>query len=258
MNEFAEHTEDVEIVDVSDEIGNVNPDTSFENPLDEPDSPQSDDYGEVLQLTEYNDGMLAANNSYGVVAEYRDIDIDTVDKQYQIQAKNFVGRITKFITELGDVELSDQHKKYIGDVAKLQVANLADMLSLVEMNKQMIRNIQRRVNATQAEDYALIQTYNQLLNQHIKLYKELQQTYKNIPATLKKMKADVLLDSDQQSQENQVDETKVVTENFGETQFNSSKHLLRKLREEAERKAQQQQASTAQPQFTIKNKFVAN
>ena len=73
------------------------------------------------------------------------------------------------------------------------------MLSLVEMNKQMIRNIQRRVNATQAEDYALIQTYNQLLNQHIKLYKELQQTYKNIPATLKKMKADVLLDSDQQN-----------------------------------------------------------
>lgn len=236
-----EHIEDADVIDNTDnEIGDVNEDT-FVNPLDEQNSPQSDDYGEVLQLTEYNDGMLApSNNSYGVVAEYREVDIDTVDKHFQTQAKSFVGKITKFITELGDVELSDQHKKYLGEVAQLQVANLADMLSIVEMNKQMIRNIQRRVNATQAEDYALIQTYNQLLNQHMKLYKELQQTYKNIPATLKKMKSDVMLDANQQiQQEEQLDESKVVTENFGETQFNSSKHLIRKLREEAERKARE-------------------
>lgn len=211
------------------------------NPFEEENSPKNEDYGEVLQLTEYNDGMLGpSNNSYGVIAEYREIDIDNVDKVYQIKAKNFVNKITNFIANLGDVELSDKHKSYLNDVGELQISNLADMLSLVDLNKQMIRNIARRVNATQAEDYALIQTYNQLLNQHMKLCKELQQTYKNIPATLKKMKADVLLDDNQQIQEEQVDETKVVTEDFGKTQFNSSKHLIRKLREEAEKKASQQ------------------
>ncbi len=257
MNNEWQHIESADVVEdaastSSTDVVDAEATPVFDNPLDEPDSPSSDDYGEVLQLTEYNDGMLATNNnSYGVVAEYRDIDVDTVDKQYQIQAKNFVGKITKFIIELGDVELTDQHKSYLRDVGKLQVANLADMLAVVEMNKSMIRNIARRVNATQAEDYMLIQTYNQLLNQHMKLCKELQQTYKNIPATLKKMKADVMLDAAQQVQaeEQQVDETKVVTENFGETQFNSGKHLLRKLREEVERKSREQ-SHTEQNQET--------
>lgn len=91
MNEW-QHIENADVVDAASSSSTDVIDTEatpvFDNPLDEPDSPSSDDYGEVLQLTEYNDGMLATNNnSYGVVAEYRDIDVDTVDKQYQIQAK---------------------------------------------------------------------------------------------------------------------------------------------------------------------------
>lgn len=66
------------------------------------------------------------------------------------------------------------------------------------------------------------------------------------------MKADVMLDAAQQVQaeEQQVDETKVVTENFGETQFNSGKHLLRKLREEVERKSREASTQTEQNQET--------
>lgn len=214
---------------------NSESDYNFDNPLDEPDSPKSESFGEVLQLTEYNDSMLTPTDSmYGVVAEYREVKVDQVDQLFQQKAKSFVGKIAKFVMDLGDVELTSQHKSYIKDVANLQVANLADMMTLVETNKQMINNIVRRVNATQAEDYALINSYNQLLNQHMKLLKELQTMYKAIPATIKKMRSDVMLEDNQNTQEH-IDEMSVVTENFGETQFNSGKQLLRKLREEAEK-----------------------
>lgn len=235
-----------EVIDSDNEDTGYTPDDenseeesyNFENPLDEPDSPKSESFGEVLQLTEYNDSMLTpTDNMYGVIAEYREVKVDQVDQLFQQKAKSFVGKIAKFVMELGDVELTAQHKSYIKDVANLQVANLADMMTLVDTNKQMINNIVRRVNATQAEDYALINSYNQLLNQHMKLLKELQTMYKAIPATIKKMRSDVMLEDNAQSTQEHIDEMAVVTENFGETQFNSGKQLLRKLREEAEKKS---------------------
>lgn len=192
-----------------------------------------DNYDEVLQLTEYNDGMLTAlDRPGGLSAEYVDIDVGSIDAKYEKQAKKFVGKITKFILDFNDIELSDKHKSYISEVGQLQMSNLKDMLILVDMNKQMLDNIVRRINFSQAEDYAMINTYNQLMNQHIKLMKELQNTYKQIPSTIKRMRADVLLTESSNQNDKPEKDNDVYTEEYGDKQFNNNKDLLRKLREE--------------------------
>jgi hypothetical protein len=212
---------------------------------DEDDSEMGDDYNDVintdfddvLQLTEYTDkNELRQSDSY-VVAEYVNIEIANVSLNHQKIAKNIVGKITKFILDFNDIDLSDDHKSYLKEVAKLQVSQLADLLSLVEINKQMLENMVRRVNSVQAEDYAMIQTYISLSNQHLKLYKDLQNTYKNIPAVLRKMRTDVIDSNNLLEQGKTGDE--VITENFGESQFNNSKQMLKQIKERKELKAQQ-------------------
>lgn len=194
---------------------------------------KDDDYDEVLQLTEYNDGMLTAlDRPGGLSAEYVDIDVVSIDQKYEKQAKKFVGKITKFILDFDDIELSDKHKSYISEVGQLQMNNLKDMLILVDMNKQMLDNIVRRVNFSMAEDYAIIEAYNKLMNQHIKLMKELQNTYKQIPSTIKRMRADVLLTESANQNDKPEKDNDVFTEEYGEKQFNNNKDLLRKLRED--------------------------
>lgn len=188
-----------------------------------------DDYSDVLELTAYtnNDtGLSQFSTDFNVVAQYDKIDIFKTDKDHQKFAKGFVQKISKLIDEFSDLELSDEHNQYIKDVGKLQLDNLADMLSLVTINRQMLNNIVHRINAVQAEDYAMISTYTSLMNQHMKLVKELQNTYKNIPAVLKKMRTEVV--TNQELLEN----NEVITENYGETQFNNHKMLLKKLRDD--------------------------
>jgi hypothetical protein len=92
----------------------------------------------------------------------------------------------------------------------------------------MMCNIIERVNVTQAEDYAIINSYNNLVNQHLKLLKELNAHYKAIPATIKKMRNDVI----QEDRLNSGDTDEVggvVTEDFGKSQFNNQKQLLRAM-----------------------------
>lgn len=182
-----------------------------------------------MELTTYtnNDtGLSQFSTNFNVVAQYDKIDIFKTDKDHQKFAKGFVQKISKLIDEFSDLELSDEHNQYIKDVGKLQLDNLADMLSLVTINRQMLNNIVHRINAVQAEDYAMISTYTNLMNQHMKLVKELQNTYKNIPAVLKKMRTEVV--TNQELLEN----NEVITENYGETQFNNHKMLLKKLRDD--------------------------
>lgn len=205
--------------------------TEFNSPNNssEPDKSEEKpgEFSDVLQLTQYSDNQI--DNFKGddiVIAEYNDINTVEIAKKHQIAAKKFVTKITKFILDFNDVQLSEEHKKYIKNVGDLQLAHLEDLLYLVDVNKQMLNNIIARVNATQAEDYAIINSYNNLTNQHLKLIKELQNTYKSIPNTLKKMRADVLCD--QELQEGDVDD-EVVTSEYGETQFNNSKQMLRKM-----------------------------
>lgn len=194
--------------------------------------PDSENFDEVLQLTEYvGTNELRQSDSY-VIAEYDNIDIAGVNKQHKTRARQLVNNITKFILDFDDISLSEDHKKYIQSVANLQLEQLTDMLSLVAINKMMLENMVRRINSVQAEDYAMINTYNNILNQHLKLHKELHNTYKNIPATLRKMRLDILENPENMLSGGRNDEIgDTVTENFGETHFNNSKQLLKKLKE---------------------------
>lgn len=186
-----------------------------------------EDFGEVLSLTEYMGGTVRDVNQDFVVAEYNKIDTQNIDKKTQLVAKNFVSKITKFILDFNDVKLTDSHKEYIKNVGSLQLSNLQDLLTLVEINKQMISNIVARVNATQAEDYTIINSYNNLINQHLKLIKEVTTMYKSIPSVMKKMRADILSNQELENQNNENEE--LITENYGEKQFNNSKQLLRSI-----------------------------
>lgn len=184
-------------------------------------------FDEVLELTAYSDSSLTpSNQNTFVVAEYEEINTPTISDKHRIIAKKFVQKITSFILEFNDVALTEEHKVYIKQVGNLQMQHLEDLLTLTEVNKRMIANIIHRVNATQAEDYAIINSYNLLINQHLKLLRELQTTYKSIPSVLKKMKADVLCN---QALEENFEEDEVITEEYGETQFNNSKQMLRSL-----------------------------
>ena len=202
--------------------------------LEEPNT--SNDYGDVLQLTAYENGALSERTTDFVVAEYTDINLTEIDKKHQLEAKRFVSRITKFVIDFNDVQLSEEHKSYIKQVGQFQLQHLSDLLSMVSINKLMLNNIISRVNATQAEDYAIINTYNNLANQHLKLIKELQNTYKTIPQTMKKMKAEITCN---QELEEVNGEDELITENLGDTHFNNGKQLIRKILEEKERKTRE-------------------
>jgi len=211
-----------------DELDSIDIAEAFEDESEE-------DFSEVLSLTEYTDGNgntgLAKNNYDNVVAEYTDINIVNVDKKHKLAAQAFVSKVTKFILDFNDVALTEEHKKWLRQVGNLQLQQLQDMLYMVDVNKQMLNNIVQRVNATQAEDYAIINSYSSLVTMHLKLHKELQNAYKSIPSTLKKMKAEVLCN--QELDENSTD-NEVIGQNYGDTQFNSSKQMLRKLIEQNE------------------------
>lgn len=224
---------DVKTIKVDENIlGRVDEDMEIIEPedIEEPnvlDNEDTEDYSEVLQLTQYNDGMLASKESTDfVIAAYDDIDVKNIEKKHTLEAKKFVGKITKFVLEFNDVVLTEEHKKYITQVGQLQLQHLIDLLSLIDINKQMLNNIVARVNATQAEDYAILNSYINLSNQHLKLIKEVQMTYKSIPSTMKKMRTDVMCN--QELEDGGVDD-EVITSEFGETQFNNGKQFLRSI-----------------------------
>ena len=209
---------------------------SVDNILTE--SSEVEDFSEVLTLTQYNDSMLTESKTDFVVAEYENVKVVELELKHQQTAKTFVGKITKFVLEFNDVVLSEEHKAYLKQVGQLQLQHLSDLLYLTDVNKRMLNNIIARVNATQAEDYAIITSYNNLANQHLKLIKELQNTYKSIPSVLKKMKADVLCN---QELEETPEDNEVITQDFGETQYNNQKQLLRTILERNKLKGDKQQ-----------------
>jgi hypothetical protein len=230
-------SENTNVIDLDDVLEFTN--TIEENFLEETQTEeiQNEDFSEVLQLTQYNDGMLVESKTDFVVAEYTDIDVVILEKTHQLAAKKFVSRITKFVLEFNDVVLTEDHKNYIKQVSQLQLQHLSDLLYLTDVNKRMLNNIIARVNATQSEDYAIINSYNNLANQHLKLIKEQQNLYKSIPSVLKKMKADILCN---QELEGNSENDEVITSEYGETQYNNSKQLLHSILEK--RKASQETA----------------
>lgn len=186
-----------------------------------------EDTGEILQLSEYVEP--SANNNLLVVAEYENIDVVNIDKKTKKIAQDLTNKIVKFITDFDDVVLTEEHRKYIAEVGKLELSSLQDLLMLTEYNKGIIANMVHRINSVQAEDYAMIASYNQLINNQIKLNKELSTKYKSIPAVIKRMKAEVLCNQELGKDEN--DYVKLQEEMNSMPEIVSNKDLIRKLRE---------------------------
>lgn len=191
---------------------------------------QEDTEDEILSLTEYVNPE--SNNSIAVVAEYKDIDVTNVDKKSKKTAQELVRKITKFIIEFNDVELSATHKAYLEEVGSLEISTLHDLLTITHYNKQMIDNIVLRINSVQAEDYAMIQSYTGLVNNHMRLMKDLQTKYKAIPGVIKRMKAEILCNQELGKDEN--DYKKLQTEIENTVEIASNKDMIKELRAKRE------------------------
>lgn len=192
---------------------------------------------EVLHLVPYETGTttseLSQSMGYFGSSEYNDIDTSLISSKQESEARAFVSKVEQFVVrlneQLNDSQLSDDLQEYIKQVGMLQYQNLADIMTLVTINKQMINNIVARINASQAEDYAIIQSYSGLVTQHIKLSRELSTIYKSIPSTVKKMVQEIT--GDQQTELDGGVSSAIITQNYGETQFNSTKELLKTLKD---------------------------
>jgi hypothetical protein len=188
------------------------------------------DINEVVQLTEYTGGGLAPyRDNLMAIAEYNQIDLKLINKELSVKVKNFVNKVTKFVLEFNDETLQETQKEYLKQVAEFQVNDLLDLLYLQEINKQMINNVVERINATSAEDYAALASYNNMVTQHLKLMKEVQSQYRNVPTVIKKMRADILCNQTLQSPKNP--DSEVITSSFGDTQFNNHKQMLKAILE---------------------------
>lgn len=195
---------------------------------------------EILQLTPFIPGTRSGSeigsteSGTGVTlnAEYTNIAVVELQQQHQLKAKQLVDGIVKFIKGFKDVELTQQHKEYLDIIAEFQMTHLSHLLYIVDVNKQMLDNMVHRINMVQAEDYAMLNTYNNLANQHIKLMKELSNTYKNIPANIKKMRTEVMCNQELGSdmEKNQL--------NDAATQTKTGRDLLEILEKRRQQQAQ--------------------
>lgn len=188
------------------------------------------DSDEILSLTEYVNPE--SNNSLSVIAEYNDINVVNIDKKSKKTAQDLVRKITKFIIEFDDVELTKEHESYISDVGSLEISSLQDILTITEYNKQMINNIVLRINSVQAEDYAMIQSYTSLVNNQMRLMKDLQSKYKAIPSVIKRMKAEILCNQELGKDEN--DYKRLEQEIEQTTEIASNKDMIKRLRAQRE------------------------
>lgn len=190
---------------------------------------QEDD-GEILSLTEYVNPE--SNNSLSVIAEYNNIDVINIDKKSQKTAQELVRKITNFIVNFDDVQLTEEHQKYLKNVGDLELTTLKDLLTITEYNKQMINNIVFRINSVQAEDYAMIQSYTSLVNNHMRLMKDLQIKYKAIQGVIKRMKAEILCNQELGKDEN--DYKRLEQEVEQNIEISSNKDMIRELRRKRE------------------------
>jgi hypothetical protein len=208
-------SQDAEVMKDDDEL----------NPFDDIDDVES--FNEVLALTPYE---TRDRNTSLVVAEFSKIEVGKIEERYTKQAKSIVSKIVTFILSMKGGELSKPQETYIRQIGALQMRHLSDLLQLEEMNKMVLNNILERINATMGEDYAIIQTYNNLVSQHFKLVRELKETYRNIPSTLKKMKTDILCDQELNGNGGELPDTSEITGDTGGT-YRSGKEFLKTILE---------------------------
>jgi len=202
---------DIDINDVDDFL------TDIDNEVD--------NFDEVLELTTYEEG----ESGKFLVANYDNINIIEITNEQKQIAETFVSEARKLILSYSG-DASTEIQKYLTSIANLQLNQLGDLLALKEVNKQMLNNLVERINSVQADDYALIQTYTSLLQQHMKLHKELRETFTTIPALMRKM----VIDINTELIDDSSPKTPIISENYGKSQFNNSKELLKKLKQKQE------------------------
>ena len=95
---------------------------------------ESENFDEVIQLTQYDGGISSDNNQYGVIAEYNSIDLVPLKASCEKQAKEFTTLVNNLVTSFNDVELTEEHKAYLKSVSNLQMTNLKDFLYMVELS----------------------------------------------------------------------------------------------------------------------------
>ncbi len=210
----------------------MNIDNQNNEEIIEPEN-QDEFFEEVFDLTNYDNREVVNNEENSLlIAEYDNIDIVKTTQNQQKKAKRFIQEVKRMMVSYAGNGLSSEISKYLSTVAALQIEQLGDLLTMLDINKQMLGNMVRRINTFQADDYALIQTYTNLLQQHIRLHKEVQNNYSGIPALMKRMTTDI----DTELLQSNTPDNPVISESHGETQFNSSKEMLLKLKEKIESK----------------------
>lgn len=191
------------------------------------ESMSSEHSDEILHLTPYDGGSTELSSIPTSYAEYHDINTAIISQQQQDEARSFVNKVEQFLINLDGGTKTPELIEYIKQVGTLQFGNLADIMTLVTINKQMITNIVARINATQAEDYPVIQSYISLVNQHIKLSRELMTVYNSIPSTIKKLCKEVT-NADSEGGSDQI-ASAIITQDYGDKQFNNGKEMLKAL-----------------------------
>jgi hypothetical protein len=219
LKQVADKMIDQDIIDFV-EVDEDEDDNIFEEPEND------GGYSEVLQLTELTNGTAS---QLPALAEYNKVGVLELTKDVKSKATNFVSKVTKFVTDFDDAQLTEQHKKYIKVVGKLELEHLENLLFIIEMNKAMINNVVERVNFSLGEDYTAIMTYNKLISDHIKIIKETQAVYRSLPATMKKMRSEVLTNVELKDGNYIGPKNEQIGENYGELQFNSGKQMLQSL-----------------------------
>lgn len=184
------------LIDESEDIGDG--DVTIEDEIPFMDCENFDD--DIIKLSPFSRDISDNNQPndvpVGLVAEYHEIEVVEIQQRHLLKAREFVGKISKFVKEFKDIELSDQQKSYLDNVCEFQITQLSELMYIVEVNKKLLDNMIYRINLVQAEDYVMLNTYNSLVNQHIKLFKELNSTYKNVPMVLKKMRTEIMCDQE--------------------------------------------------------------
>lgn len=155
-----------------------------------------DNFDEVLELTSVSESSVISTDFSGssnmMLSEYKQIDSITITEKQTKLAQKFIKEVSSFIKNCDDVNLSANHKKFIDTIADLKLANLADLLILREMNKELIANIILQINSTGGEDFVLINNYIALSKNQQELVKNTNSLINSLPNEMKNLRNDIL------------------------------------------------------------------
>lgn len=191
------------------------------------------DDAEVLNLSSYdgNSNVPASGGDWGVSAEYHTVNVVETTKRSKVLAKDFVSKVSKILMKLDETKTPEM-TSYMKTFSEINVNKISDLAFMVDSNRQLIENVIHRINSTNGEDFVTFKLYSELVNTHLKLQKELQLSYNELPSMFKRAKAEMLTDEQQFGMS--ADSNILVDEESNE--FRTQKDLIASLRAEKARK----------------------